>query len=360
MPEARTHRRIGPVLVAALALAALAGGSAWTLWRQFGAANPTNPPASPPANTITPSDPARGTANAATGRASDSASAALHDARLALDSGDNSAARAILERAVQRWPQDRELRLRLSEALVAAKDFAAAYEHSKAAINLSAAAPAAETAALHFDAGTIANAAGLSDEALSHYLLAQKADPANPRIALYLGMVQAKRGDEPAATAALLTAIGLDPSLAEGWGTLAELSLKGGRLGMAADQAAQARALQPSVLRWRLVEARALKRDNQPERAAMLLVGLDPKERASPAALELLADCYGMLGKADQAATISEQATHNRPADPAVWYLAALWAQRANKPADARRLAGRADELGDTRARDLLARLPKP
>lgn len=352
MPRAHEPRSLVPALAIAAAIGALLLGSAWALWSQFAAAPR---PAAP-----IPSQPARPAAAAPIPATGESASAALRQARIALDSGDNRAALATLQRAVERWPRDRELRLRLAEALVAAKDFAAAYPHSKAAIDLTAGGPAAELAALHFDAGTIANAAGLSDEALSHYLLAQKADPANPRIALYLGMVHAKRGDESAATASLLTAIGLDPTLAEAWGTLAELSLKADHPGMAADQAARARTLQPDALRWRLVEARALKRNNQPEKAAMLLVGLAPRERATPAALELLADCYGMLGKADQAAALGAQATLDRPDDAAVWYIAALWAQRAGNMTDAARLARQADTLGDPRARDLLSRLPKP
>ncbi len=342
--------RPATALAAALALAAVVVSSAWTLWLQFGRA-PGSPPIARPGPA--PGIPLADSPLAAT-------AGTLRDARLALDSGNPGAARAILERAVSDRPKDRELRSRLAETLVALKDFAAAYAHAKAACDLSDGPPAAsdaERAALHTDAGTIANAADLADAALAHYLLAQKADPANPRIPLYLGMMHAKRAEETAATAALLTAIGLDPDIAEAWGTLAELSLQAGRNSMAAEQAAKARALQPALLRWRLVEARALKRANQPERAAMLLVGLEPAQRANPAVLEQLCDAYGMLGKPASAAAAALEATTARPHDGAVWYLAGLWAERAGSPDQAARLAAEADRLGDPRARDLLARL---
>ncbi len=334
------------ILTTLAVLGMLAAVSGVVLVRAFAPASPPPP---------SPLPPTARTAGGESRPAPGTIAEALRDARAALDSGQYQPAAAILTRAVERWPKDQELRLRLGEALIALKDFAAAYPHYRAAIDIGPA-----PANLHLDAGTVANAAGLAGEALAHYLLAQKADPVNPRIPLYLGMVHARRGDDAAATASLLTAIALDPSLAEAWGTLAELSLRNDRLGMAADQARKARELQPTELRWRLVEARALKRDNKPEQAAMLLVGLDANERAQPNVLELLADCYGMLGKADQAAAACEEAAKTRPADATVAYLAAVWLDRAGKREDAQRFARRADELGEPRARDLLLRLARP
>ncbi|MFN0012644.1 MAG: tetratricopeptide repeat protein [Phycisphaerales bacterium] len=344
MPTAPAPGNGWRILTALAALCLLAGISALVLIRAFTSGSVTLPPGTPPP----PAPQAARDSRAASGTIAD----ALREARIALDRGQNQPAAAILSRAVERWPKDQELRLRLGEALIALKDFASAYPHYRAAIDIGPA-----PANLHLDAGTVANAAGLPDEAMAHYLLARKADPANPRIPLYLGMVHARRGDDAAATASLLTAIGLDPSLAEAWGTLAELSLRNDRLGMAADQARKARELQPTELRWRLVEARALKRDNKPDQAAMLLVGLDAANRAQPAVLELLADCYGMLGKPAQAAAACEEAAKTRPADGTVAYLAALWLDRAGKREDAERFARRADELGEPRAVALLQQL---
>src|SRR5690606_30382505 len=135
----------------------------------------------------------------------------------------------------------------------------AAYEQFVAAMAI-----ADGDAALHFEAGTVANTAGLTDRAYEHYYRAQMMAPNEPKYPLYLAMIQIKQDERTAAMASLVRAVTLNEDLAEAWGTLAELELAENMLGLAQQHIEKARALQPESEKWKIAEAKILKRNNEP------------------------------------------------------------------------------------------------
>lgn len=218
-------------------------------------------------------------------RRDDAAQRALDSARNLVTQGEYGQALALLEGVLPLFKNDQDLRLVQAQALIGAKRFAEAYEAMRTAIDIGPALPQ-----LHFDAGTVANSAGLLDKAEYHYSLAQKEDPGNAAYPLYLAMIQIKKEQPAQATASLLRVIKLDESIAEAWGTLAELQLKEGRPGVAGPQFGKAMKLQPSVARWRIGAARAALAENDRERAEAILAGLTEAQRKEPAAQAVMAE----------------------------------------------------------------------
>lgn len=282
--------------------------------------------------------------------------------------GKFAEAAAILTKLSEQAPTDRAVRLALAQALLGQKRFEDALKQFDSAIALSSstASSAASTAPrkndpvlaqLHFEAGTCANAAGLADKAREYYQTAQALDPSEPRYPVYLAMVQIRTGDDAAAMASLVRAIKLNPDLAEAWGTMAELELKANRLSLASQHLDKARTLQPDVSRWRIVQARILNRQGEPEQAATILQSLPVGERGGKDIMALLAESFGMMKKPADAARMYEQAFAATPADPELAYLAATWYQRASDDAKARGLAQTASMLGHAGAKELLAGL---
>ncbi|HYD01824.1 MAG TPA: hypothetical protein VEB22_11410 [Phycisphaerales bacterium] len=204
--------------------------------------------------------------------------------------GKGSEAVAVLLPAIEAYPQDQELRLALARAYSLQKEWlksSAAYE---AALLLGK-----ETAALHAEAGTVANAAGKVELAIERYGRAQDLDPKNPIHPLYLGMVQIKAGKEREAMTSLLTATVLNPELAAAWGSMGELELRANHLDLALQHLAKARAIEPESFKWRLAEAKTHKRRNEPGKALDLLVNLPNDKRYSKEAVQVIADSLAMM-----------------------------------------------------------------
>ncbi len=203
---------------------------------------------------------------------------------------------------------------------------------------------------LHFEAGTVANEAGLVERAEEHYTMAQSGDPTEPKYPLYLAMEQIKLGKDSAALASLIRATKLNPDLAIGWGTLSELALKEGQLGLAMQHVDKARRLEPQTARWRVIEARILKRRAEPgdvEKALQLLLSLEASERANPEVMKATGECFGLLQRPADAAFMYAEASKLRPDDATIAYEASLWYQRSGNEAEALRFAKKAKELMD-------------
>lgn len=286
-----------------------------------------------------------------------SASESLAEARRAMEANDYPRAGAILGRAIEAYPVDQELRVELATALVAQKKPAEAYQQYEKALAIGPRSPK-----LHFMAGTVAAEAALLDRAEEQYSMAQTADMADPQIPLFLAMVQIKLDKTQAAVVSLLRVVKLRPEQAEAWGTLAEVYLKDAKPTIALNNIQEARRLQPEFSRWRIDEARILTSLNEPEKAATLLLALDPAIRRRPEVMKTLGECYGMLGKpADAAAMYADAATRDDGrADPEINYQAALWYERAKDAATAAKYAKIAAMLGNEDAREMADRLAKP
>ena len=282
----------------------------------------------------------------------------LDDARGAMSRQEFAHAEVILTKAAEAYPEDQGVRLQLAQNLVAQQKFKEAYAQYEAAIALSPRPAPGEMGGvgdpkLHFEAGTVANQAGYVERAEEHYSMAQAGDPSEARYPLYLAMVQIKLGKDGPALASLIRATKLNPELAIGWGTLAELALRENQLGLAMQHVEKARLLEPREARWRVVEARALKRRAEAgdvEKALQLLLSLEQSDRMTPEVLKAMGECYGLLQRPADAAYVYSEAAKLRPQDADIAYETALWYQRAGNEKEAVRFGKIAQELMDRRA----------
>lgn len=284
-----------------------------------------------------------------------SADAALALAADHLRAGAPLEAVSVLDRATRQFPSDQRAHTNLAQALVLLDRPAEALPHYQRALLIGP-----DTAPLRFEAGTVANTAGNRASAVEHYKVATTLDQSNPQYPLFLGMVQLQLGDRPQATINLLRAIRLDPAIAEAWGTLAQMSLDENRVQSALEQARTARQLQPDVPRWRVLQARILRRDNRPEEAIELLQGLPQTQLLTGEALRTLAECHAMTGDTPAAAALYLRAAEAHPTDGPLLLEAAQWASRAGNRDDADRLARSALDAGQPKARALLQPLSEP
>jgi tetratricopeptide (TPR) repeat protein len=251
---------------------------------------------------------ARGTPSAAQGKpapgaAGPTASDALRQVDPLITAGEWSKAIAVLTPAIEAHPEEQELRLALARVYSGQKEWKKSSDAYETALTLGA-----ESAPLHAEAGTVANAAGLLDLSIEHYSRAQSLDPKNPIHPLYLGMVQIKAGNEREAMANLYTATVLNPDLAEAWGVMGELELRANHLDLALQHLEKARKIQPASLKWRLAEAKVHKRQNEPGKALDLLINLPEKERYSADTIPVVMDALAMLKQPERRAEYLEAA----------------------------------------------------
>ncbi len=200
----------------------------------------------------------------------------------------------ILKQACIEHPTEQRLFIEYAEILGVLKRPEEAYANYSKAIGIGP-----RTAALELAAGTTANmATGLSNnlaEAEKHYAAAQAMDRADWKAPLFLAQIQIKIGTPEKIEEAkknLLIAAKLQPDMATPWGTLADLALRENKPEIALQHIARARELEPQVTLWRVVQARALKRQNKPEDAIKLLVGLDDAQIREPGVLTTMAECF--------------------------------------------------------------------
>ena len=286
--------------------------------------------------------------------------AGMESAAVYCNQGRFGEASAILSKLIEQSPDNQPVRLMYAQALMGEKKFKDAYAQYEAAFALEPAGSAAKVtpaqAKTHFEAGTCANQAGLIERAAEHYELAQVGDPAEARYPLYLAMMQVKLGQDDAANASLVRAAKLNPDLAEAWGTMAELALRKNALGLASQHLEHAEKLQPEVARWRIVRARILNREGDPEKAATLLLALDQASRRTRDAMTALAQSYGLLKRPLDAAKMYADAARDKPDDAELRFEAAQWFERAGDEKAAAEQARFGAMLGHEGCRELLAR----
>ena len=283
---------------------------------------------------------------------SETLNAVLASAQSYVNQKEPEKAEAIMREAIAKYPDEHDLRVQYGQTLLALKKNAEAYEQYVVAIKLGP-----QDAAMEFMAGTIASTIGRLDAAVSHYSNAQVIDPSAARYPLFLAQVQIKLNKIEEAKANLLRSGRIDPDQAVVWGTLAELAMRENKPGVALQHIARARQIEPGVTDWRLIEARALKRSNKPEEAIKILVGLDQSERFSPAVLQIMGECFGMLSRPADAAAMYAAASESNPSSAPIALSAAEWYLRLNQPDQAKRFAQRASVLGEPSAKKLLHQL---
>lgn len=329
-------KNVAALVVLGLALLGVIVGGAWAL-----------------KVALTPSAPQSPGSQLGAGAAPDSVDQALSAAREYIHQQKAGSAVAILKAASDKWPQDQSVRLLYGEALLSLGRGAEAYEQYDLAIQIGPDNPE-----YRHVAGTIASGIGKLNEAEMHYLAAQRMDRSNPKYPIYLAQVQRKQGMVEEARANLVLAARLDPTQDIAWATLAAIALDENRPSVALGYIKRARELKPANLDFRLIEARALLRENKAEQAAELLFAVPEKERlASRAALQELGSALGLLGRTSEAAAMYVEAVSANPDDPEVAYEAALWLERDGQKGRAATFAAHAAAKGFGPAQALAERL---
>jgi len=320
--------RAGGVVLGIAALVG-AGFAGWTLYRVAQAPAPQEAPE--------PSGPGMATM--------ETVEAVLATVKRLRDEGQPSAAESVLSGAVRQYPADQDLRLAFVDLLMAGRRWSDAYDQSLAAIEIGQV-----PAPVEFAAGTLASMTDRPALAAAHYANAMRLDPSNPDYPMYLAAVQLKLNQTQDAKASLAIATRLAPDRAQVFGMLAQIALSENKLGIAGQQIARARQLQPAEPTWVLLEARIRKREGDTERALDLLHALPQQEMDMPATLALMAECYGFLGRPGDAASRYLDAAERQPTNADLAFEAAQWLERTGERAEALRWARRAEELGHRQA----------
>lgn len=278
--------------------------------------------------------------------------AALEAAKTYVLQNDYKKSDLVLLQAAVKHPDNQELRIMRAEGLVAMQRYPEAYSQYEKALAIGPRDPK-----LEFAAGITASKASMIERAIEHFSMAQSTDPHNANYALWLGQMQRKQGNVDAAKASLLRSANLDPGNAFVWGTLAEIALGENNANIAIQHVSKARSLQPDSTEWRVIEARALKRRGEPEKALTVLNAIEPLQRRDPSVARIAAECYGMLGRPVDAAALLGDSSLAFPTDGALAYDAALAFERAGNKAKAIEFAKYAKALGVENATKLLAKL---
>lgn len=338
------HKRSGRVLPLVLlsiaGLAILAGGG----WAVLSLMKPASPGAVPAATSL---------GVAADGGEIRSLTSALDAARQYMDSNESGKAEAILARAVERFPGEQRAVLLHGECLLLLGRKDEAYEAYDRAIFIGPDNPEYRHAA-----ATIAAEIGRLSDAEAHYGVARSMAPANPKFPLYLAQVQRALGKVDEARANLVITTKLDPSISIAWASLAAIALDENRPSVALGYIEKARQLEPERNEWRIIEARALRREGEVKRALDLLLAIPVSERLHDAALlQEIALCYGLMERPGDAAAMYVEAVSGSEGDAELAYQAALWLERAGEGERALMYGRQAQALGHKEAKALVERL---
>ncbi len=261
-------------------------------------------------------------------------------------------AEVILKEAANQYPDVQRVRLAYAECLIKQKKLAEAFAEFDRALALGEV-----DVTTRITIGTLANMLGKAERAEEQYAAVMVKDKTNPDAPLFLGQILMKQGRLDEAKGNLLIAGRITPQRSVVWGTLAEISLRENKLEIAAQHLKKARELEPEIVEWKLIEARLLNRQQKPEKALEVLLGLDKARMISPAVARLMAESYGMLGKRVESAAALVAASDAAPSDGELALEAALATERAGDKAAAKALAERAEKAGNSGAKAILERL---
>ncbi|MDX2131410.1 MAG: tetratricopeptide repeat protein [Planctomycetota bacterium] len=278
----------------------------------------------------------------------------LTSARGLIDRGEFQKALTVLESALAQQPGEQALHVMHAESLLGLRRLEDAYGAYERAL-----ASGTRTGDLEFAAGTTASMIGRLDRAEEHYQAAQAQMKGDHRPSLFLAQVQLKLRKVDEAKASLLIAGRLEPNSAVVWGTLAQVALDENKATLAQQHAARARELEPRVTLWRLLEARALRRQGKAEDALLILTALEPAEQRQGPVLSLIGECFGLLGRPAEAAARYAAAADALPTDGPLALETALWFERAGNAERALHYARHARMLAVQEAAPVVERLSK-
>jgi len=207
-------------------------------------------------------------------------------------------AEKILEALQKDNPENTAVLRQLYELRLFQQNYQAAYTIIRKILDLGSTDP--ET---YFNAGTIAFNIGKITQAAAHYQQAATLDTTNPKYPLYLAQMQVKLHEYTKAKVNLLKVINLNGSIHEAFGTLAQIALLENKLDTAQQNIDRARTIAPDFFKWRLIEAKILRRKGNPEEALARLNAItDPKFLLLTELVEEKAQCWAMLNQPVNAA----------------------------------------------------------
>lgn len=246
----------------------------------------------------------------------------------------------IMDALVAKYPNQPEVLHQQVEVDLLRHNIREAYEAAK---KLTVLTP--KDAEAHFNAGIIADDLDELDAAISHFRAASGVDTSNPKHPLYTAQIFIKKHDYRNAQIYLLQAVHLDESQHIAWGTLAEVELLQNQVELAAQHIAEARRLGPEVFKWRLVEARILRRQNKPEDALLKLNALDASLRLHKETVKEASLCWSLLGEPMKAAELHIQRLEREPDAWDAALAAADFLYKADAIDEARRYYGIAKRI---------------
>ena len=276
----------------------------------------------------------------------------LDSARVYHRQGDLAKAEIVLSAGIREHPEDQQMRIAYAETLMMSGQFDSAFYHYTEALRIGP-----RDAFLEFVAGTIASKIGEPGLAEAHFTAAHSKDPTQPSYGLYLAQVQISLHKYDEAISSLIQTRPLDPDNAMIYGTLAEIYTKKNKTNLALNQIEFARTLEPDRSAWKIIEARLLKRKGAAQQALLLLNSLPPAERNSKAILRSRAECFGMLSRPQDAASLYQSMSDAHPDDAELAFEAAVWFDKAGQGEKAIAYGERARALGNKSADKLVQRL---
>jgi len=260
----------------------------------------------------------------------------------------------VLEEAVAQYPGDQELRLALGDLYMMRQELPKAYDQYVAGIEIGPA-----TAEAEFTAGTLANTIGQPELAEAHYASAMRLDPSNPDTPVYLAAIQMKTNRLDQAKVNLALGGKMAPDSARIYAMRSEIAMRENKLSIALEQIRKARAIEPDSLAWILQEARVLKRDRRAQEAVDLLTALPQEQAQHPETVKLLAECFGLVGRPEEAASRYIDLAQASPEDPSLAFEVALWLERAGRRVEAIEWADKARALRSGRAQAWIESFPE-
>lgn len=272
--------------------------------------------------------------------------ATIDDAETLLNGGHLNEAEAILLAIIEASPQDyrahalygsllytRGIEAREAGSESAAhKHFLEAYEHAAIAAALAedSESDVIKVADLHHEAGDIAAAAGLGDDALEHFRTAGRMDPMVVRHPLAEAQLLIELGRHREAAAVLKRVLEIDPDEAFAYALLAEVDCE-----LALRTLRNTGAIAAGDLDLHIRNVKTCHSCGRTDEALEVLLALDDRDRAGEAATAGIADAFQMQGESGKAAIIWELRYMRHPGD----WRAALHAAEAWLKADAPKAA---------------------
>ncbi|MFG0330596.1 MAG: tetratricopeptide repeat protein [Phycisphaerales bacterium] len=265
-----------------------------------------------------------------------------------------SEAEKLLDDLHSKYPEEESVKATRAELYIHQVRYEDAYAATRELIELNDQQPE-----YRFNAAVLAGMLDRHDEASVHYQEASRLDPSNPKYPLYFAQTLIKLHEYDAAAARLLQVIHLDKSIHEAYGTLGEIYLIQNKLDLAERQIERARQLAPEHLKWRLAEARLLRRRHRPQDAITLLNALEAPERFHQEVVNEIGQSWALLGAPAKASQVHVDHLQAAPESTESAIRAAQYLMVVGDRDEARRWTSYAERLDpdDERVNQLRAQL---